>query len=141
MIEFTVYDSTTGKVNSTGTCPEDQFECQGRGYSLSLGSYPSDKYYWDNEFIEKPAKPDGDYFFDYYTKQWVQNTAFTIAKNKAKRNQLLAQSDWTQGADSPLSAEVKASWATYRQALRDMTEQDYLDDNFPENPLTVPPIN
>ena len=134
MIEFTVYDRVTGKVVSTGTCPEDQFECQGRGYSLSLGSYPSDNYYWDNGFIEKPAKPEGDYFFDYDTKQWVQNLALTIGKNKAKRNQLLAQSDWTQGADSPLSAEVKAGWATYRQSLRDMTEKDYIDGDFPVIP-------
>ena len=27
----------------------------------------------------------------------------------------------TQGADSPLSDTDKAAWATYRQALRDMT--------------------
>ena len=36
------------------------------------------------------------------------------------RNQLLSQSDWTQVADSPLSADVKAEWATYRQELRDL---------------------
>lgn len=36
------------------------------------------------------------------------------------RDFLLAQCDWTQGPDSPLSAELKASWATYRQALRDL---------------------
>lgn len=35
------------------------------------------------------------------------------------RNGLLVDSDWTQMADAPLSAEVKAEWATYRQALRD----------------------
>lgn len=39
---------------------------------------------------------------------------------KATRNRLLAQSDWTQAADSPLSAEKRAEWATYRQALRDL---------------------
>jgi len=39
---------------------------------------------------------------------------------RAKRNKLLQQSDWTQGADSPLSAEKKAEWATYRQGLRDL---------------------
>lgn len=35
------------------------------------------------------------------------------------RKGLLADSDWTQGADSPLSAEQKNVWANYRQALRD----------------------
>jgi len=40
---------------------------------------------------------------------------------RRERDQRLFVSDWTQGADSPLSDEDKAAWATYRQALRDMT--------------------
>ena len=35
------------------------------------------------------------------------------------RNALLIESDWTQLADSPLTDEKKAEWATYRQELRD----------------------
>jgi len=40
---------------------------------------------------------------------------------RQRRNMLLTDSDWTQGADSPLSDSKKAEWATYRQALRDLT--------------------
>ena len=47
-------------------------------------------------------------------------TADTI---RIKRQPLLRQSDWTQGPDAPLTAEQKAAWATYRQALRDVTAQ------------------
>ena len=47
-------------------------------------------------------------------------TADTI---RIKRQPLLRQSDWTQGSDAPLTAEQKAAWATYRQALRDVTAQ------------------
>ena len=36
------------------------------------------------------------------------------------RNQKLKDSDWTQVADAPVE---KFSWATYRQALRDVTTQ------------------
>jgi len=36
------------------------------------------------------------------------------------RSKYLKLSDWTQGADSPLSDTKKAEWATYRQALRDL---------------------
>ena len=43
-------------------------------------------------------------------------------ENRAKRNQLLADSDWTQMPDSPLTDEVKTSWATYRTALRALPE-------------------
>lgn len=40
------------------------------------------------------------------------------------RNELLKESDWTQVADTPVDKEA---WATYRQALRDITAQP----NFP----------
>jgi hypothetical protein len=39
---------------------------------------------------------------------------------RADRNQRLKDSDWTQVADAPVD---KAAWATYRQALRDVTTQ------------------
>jgi hypothetical protein len=39
---------------------------------------------------------------------------------RAERNKLLAACDWTQLPDAPVNA---ASWATYRQALRDITTQ------------------
>jgi hypothetical protein len=40
------------------------------------------------------------------------------------RNHLLQQCDWTQLADSPLSPNQKADWADYRQALRDIVENN-----------------
>ena len=39
---------------------------------------------------------------------------------RTQRNEKLSGSDWTQVADSPVD---KAIWATYRQALRDITAQ------------------
>jgi hypothetical protein len=39
---------------------------------------------------------------------------------RAERNKLLADCDWTQLPDAPVDA---AAWATYRQALRDITSQ------------------
>lgn len=43
---------------------------------------------------------------------------------REQRNDLLTSSDWTQAADAPVD---KAAWATYRQALRDITTHA----NFP----------
>ncbi len=40
---------------------------------------------------------------------------------RQERNTLLAASDWTQVADAPVD---KAAWATYRQELRDVTNQE-----------------
>jgi hypothetical protein len=39
---------------------------------------------------------------------------------RMQRDNLLASCDWTQVEDVALSSELKQSWATYRQALRDL---------------------
>jgi hypothetical protein len=39
------------------------------------------------------------------------------------RDALLAQSDWTQFQDSPISGTTLVAWQTYRQSLRDVTSQ------------------
>ena len=50
-----------------------------------------------------------------------------------QRNQLLKNSDWTQVADSPVNKDV---WAAYRQALRDVPDQEGFpwDVTFPQPP-------
>jgi len=63
---------------------------------------------------------------------------------KAIRNKKLADSDWTQAADSPLSDSKKAEWKTYRQTLRDLpskTTPKFLsnsprldESDFPDKP-------
>ena len=56
-----------------------------------------------------------------------QETAYKAMKDaeqaksvRASRNEKLKDCDWTQVADAPVD---KAVWATYRQALRDVTTQ------------------
>ena len=46
------------------------------------------------------------------------DTQWTVIRSQ--RTQLLKDCDWTQLADSPVD---KAAWATYRQALRDITKE------------------
>lgn len=64
------------------------------------------------------------------------SASVSAAQIRAKRNALLHESDWTQSNDSPLSADVKAAWATYRQQLRDITEQSDFPNTvvFPNTP-------
>jgi hypothetical protein len=52
-----------------------------------------------------------------------------INNAKYERNRLLTQSDWTQLPDVSLTTEQKEQWATYRQQLRDLTDQQ----EFPTN--------
>ena len=60
-------------------------------------------------------------------------TTALAAKARDERNDLLAASDWTQVADAPVD---QAAWATYRQALRDITAQAGFPEqiNWPEAP-------
>ena len=63
----------------------------------------------------------------------------TMAWLRNKRNLMLEECDWTQAADSPLSDSKKAEWATYRQQLRDLTnnytkENSIEDITFPTKP-------
>lgn len=54
-------------------------------------------------------------------------------KLRLERDELLSASDWTQVSDAPVD---QAAWATYRQALRDVTDQDGFPDNvvWPSQP-------
>lgn len=57
------------------------------------------------------------------------------AKIRAERNKRLASCDWTQLVDTPISNIEQADWATYRQALRDITNQvDPFNITWPEEP-------
>ena len=80
------------------------------------------------------------YFNSDGTVSSVTGDAAVTQKNmedlRAMRNQMLTDTDWTQGADSPLTDSQKASWATYRQSLRDITKTaTSLDDvKWPTKP-------
>jgi len=67
---------------------------------------------------------------------WIDNPDAITDGIRNTRNQLLQDSDWTQLVDSPLDSAAKSIWATYRQNLRDITEN--IDENgevtFPTKP-------
>jgi len=104
-------------------------------------SGPSDDFLTEQGFAKVSAFKDHDRATQklvnvaaYYEAPWVytvkvvDKTAEDIqaetdaqaASVRAQRNKLLADCDWTQLADSTAD---KAAWATYRQALRDITAQ------------------
>lgn len=74
-----------------------------------------------------------------YAASWIVDTEFqqiidqrtAAGVVRMKRTLLLQQSDWTQGKDVPDS--ISSAWASYRQALRDITSQQ----GFP-NTVTWP---
>jgi hypothetical protein len=65
-----------------------------------------------------PVQVDGNWTQVWQVLQLPEDQA--TVNVRAKRNQLLADSDWTQLADSPVD---KDAWAVYREALRTLPEQ------------------
>ena len=68
---------------------------------------------WLDENIERPT--DAAILAEAARLEAIAPTAV-----KLKRNRHLAESDWTQMSDVPMSGELRTEWATYRQALRDL---------------------
>ena len=61
-----------------------------------------------------------------------------LALIRPVRNQKLAESDWTQLADAPLTSAKKKEWAKYRQALRDVPAKlSEVQKSFDENKDTT----
>ena len=54
---------------------------------------------------------------------------------RGTRDTLLKESDWALASDSPLTDEQKTEATTYRQALRDLPEQEgFPNVEFPTKP-------
>jgi hypothetical protein len=79
---------------------------------------------WVEQWTETPATPE----------QITERTSAKEAEVRQQRNSRLADCDWTQLPDAPV---LRATWATYRQALRDVTAQEGFpwEVVWPEQPL------
>ena len=61
------------------------------------------------------------------------------AEARAKRDALLAECDWTQVLDAPIDAAAREAYRVYRQALRDIPEQEGFpyEIQWPAEPVSV----
>ena len=93
-------------------------------YSVTVSTKPSVAH---NEKVVSNTEPT--LVDSVWTLGWTVRdlTADEIASEQSAvrrdRDELLVESDWTQMPDSPLDDSTKASWATYRTALRDISTQ------------------
>lgn len=76
-------------------------------------------------FADGVEQIDGNWYTKYSVSDMDAEAIAATDAAQAKavredRNKRLTESDWTQLADSPADSAV---WATYRQALRDITAQ------------------
>ena len=86
--------------------------------SVSIGSR-NDKSTWtvQPDSLQAAAQP----IIDAYDIP-AENLAWQWYVVRKQRNELLAACDWTQVADTAVSAENVAAWTAYRQALRNVPQ-------------------
>ena len=115
------YESTVDGVTSTISFNESEHiisNLEGRHYHLK----------WDGTKIVKD---------DEAKAAWELAWEWTLIRRE--RTRLLAETDWTQGADSPLTTQKKSDWAKYRTSLRTLPEDQssktkYSDITWPTKP-------
>ncbi|MGE5528762.1 MAG: tail fiber assembly protein [Patescibacteria group bacterium] len=88
------------------------------------------------EDIEVPPKPP---FHRWDGQKWAFDIeVYRQEYLRPRRNALLAATDWTDLPSAPLTAEQKAAWQTYRQALRDLPEKTTSAEvAWPEMPMKI----
>lgn len=95
------------------------------GFDVVLEGPQAQPTRYQTAFRDGVEEVNGKWFTKYSVADMDDETKAAKDAEQAKsmrvtRNAKLAESDWTQLADSP---ENKAAWATYRQALRDIPTQ------------------
>ena len=85
-----------------------------------------------------PLRPSEHHRFNYGTKTWELDAERAQAATRFKRDNLLSNTDWVLLRAMDRGEPVPPEWLAYRQALRDVTEQDGfpLDVAWPEKPAS-----
>tara|TARA_A200000159_G_scaffold84603_1_gene78228 strand:+ start:617 stop:1012 length:396 start_codon:yes stop_codon:yes gene_type:complete len=114
MKSYIVYDSD-GIIVRTGVCSQHDLHLQAIDGQFVIEGEADDasKMIVDGKIVDKPET--------IYTEAELSNQV--LKSIRATRRNKLAESDWTQFGDSPLTDKKKAEWATYRQALRDLPQE------------------
>lgn len=121
-MKFVTYDPTSGRIIQTGDVPDSMISLQGEYVIAGIAS--SETHYVDvssKQLVAKPPRPGDDYRWNYSSRLWELDSESAASNALRSRAYLLSSSDWTQLPD--VSLATKEAWATYRQALRDITAQ------------------
>jgi len=98
---------------------------------VDLNAYTTYEVYLDSENIARyrwtVTQKTGDDLSQAINEKWLLV--------RAERTRTLSISDFTQISDAPVTSEKRVEWATYRQALRDLTTQtDPFNIAWPTSP-------
>lgn len=107
-------------------------------YPVIHGSKPT--FDEKTQYLQQATVPeliDGNWILPYVAVTRSESEQLTYNKkvktlNISRRDEKLKDTDWTQMPDSPLSDEVRAKYAAYRQRLRDLPDHQnwpHLEDH------------
>jgi len=94
-----------------------------------------ENWYWNDGWKVRPQKPSFFYDWNMTSESWVLNIDLALTAGKGKKEQYLMMSSWTQLPDAEITVEQKQQWADYRNALKAMSDEDLINDNFPIQPI------
>ena len=120
----TYFDSETGKIITSVKGSIEFIDLSKYEQYQYIEAYgdSSFQYVQNNEIVNMPERPNVNSVFNFSTKQWENpsiDVGWQIVRNR--RNIELVSCDWTQAQDVQLPN--KEAWVSYRQALRDITNQ------------------
>ena len=94
-------------------------------FSIARGEFPENILHTETAVnASVPELVDGVWTLPWVVRDKTEDEIASEASSvRYERDAKLALCDWTQMPDSPLDDSTKASWATYRTELRDVTEQ------------------
>lgn len=83
---------------------------------------------------------NGQYIIDFSSDEAVSKIKRLAMETEIKeRDKLLQESDWIEFSHVPMTDERREEWRTYRQALRDLPNQEYeMHDDFRPRRLEFP---
>jgi len=124
---FIHVDKVTG--NLVGTSEKNNVSYD-NAFSVELSDIDFFANWWDYKYIDDKLINDESDRPEQVKKKKIE------AGVRIERNQKLAKTDWVVIKYKELGKAVPAAWKTYRQALRDIPEQEGFphDVTFPEEP-------
>ena len=144
---YTIVECTDEDVNVRLAQLNDYVSSTITGTVYNIKYYASKR---DSEIVDVEAHTDEDgedvaatYIQTHFIGDDTAKDARILADEwtaiRTERDRLLANSDWTQGADSPLTSAKKTEWATYRTKLSDLPSEQssktkYSDITWPTKP-------
>lgn len=124
---FPYYINTLKKENPNTSFPSvmtDEMLVDWNVYSVVVEDRPAHTANQTVSLNDAPVLSEGIWSVGWAIRSWSQEEIDEAEENiRERRDKLLSLCDWTQILDSPLSDENKIEWQTYRQELRDITDQ------------------